>query len=95
MLALLLLERGAVVESRGRHLQTALYVASSRGYAEVVSLLTDSSANPNPQCDDKDGDVVKWTPLFVALRKGRLEIDNFGRGRYTLHRDIRPTGYVM
>ena len=92
-IALLLLERGSDVKPRNRQLQTALYMASSRGYAEVVRSLIDRQAELNAECDDKDDDVVKWTPLSVALKEGRLEIsrillehgadsnyqDNFGR----------------
>ena len=74
-IALLLLERGAAAESRGRQLQTALYAASSRGYTEVVHALIDRGADLNAVCDDTDNrHHVRWTPLRVALDKGRLEI---------------------
>jgi len=74
-IALLLLERGADPESRGRQLQTALYAASFRGYTEVVRSLIDHGADLNAVCDDTDNRRhVRWTPLHVALEKGRLEI---------------------
>jgi len=74
-LALLLLGRGADVEYLSRHGQTAVYVASSRGYAEVVQSLINYGAKPDVECNDQDahlGDVM-WTPLLVASKKGRLE----------------------
>jgi ankyrin repeat protein len=75
-IALFLLERGADVESRGWRGQTALYMSSSPGYTEVVQSLIDRGADPNTECDDWNDNyqVVKWTPLHVALRKGRMEI---------------------
>ena len=73
---LLLLECGAHVDHRGGQGQTALYMASSRGYTEIVGSLIARGADPNAICDDLDGDgnVVKWTPLLVASRNGDLEI---------------------
>ncbi len=75
-IALLLLERGADGESRGRQRQTALYEASSRGYAEVVRSLVDRGEDLNVECDDWDDGwlKVKWTPLLVALKNGRPEV---------------------
>jgi ankyrin repeat protein len=94
-IALLLLERGAAPEFQGRESRTVLYIASSRGYVEVVQLLVARGANLNAECNDMVttfGDV-KWTPLLVALNLGNMEIvrillehgadpnyqDNFGR----------------
>ena len=73
---LLLLESGAYVDHRGGQDQTALYLASSRGYAEAIRTLIDSGADPNAKCYDldEDGYVVRWTPLLVASRNGSLEI---------------------
>jgi len=72
---LLLLERGADVDSRCGHHKTALYMASSRGNAAVVQLLIDHGADVNVECHDNDDDMddVKWTPLLVASEKGRPE----------------------
>ena len=75
--ALLLLGHGADGESGGKACQTGLYLASSRGYAEIVRTLIDRGADLSAQCDDRDDDreaMVKWTPLHVASKNGRLEI---------------------
>ena len=76
-IALLLLEHGADGENGGKACQTALYMASSRGYNEVLGTLINRGADPSVQCDDWDGDrekKVKWTPLHIASKNGRLEI---------------------
>ena len=74
-IALLLLERGADMEFRGRQTQNALYVASSRGYTEAVQSLIDHGADLNVRCGDTDEQrSVKWTPLLVASKNGRLDI---------------------
>ena len=75
-IALFLLEHGADGEKRGRAGQTGLYIASSRGYAEIVRTLLDRGANLNARYDDWDeeGEDVLWTPLHVASRNGRLEV---------------------
>jgi len=76
-IALLLLEHGADGENGGKACQTGLYMASSRGYTEVVRTLIDRGADVSAQCDDWDGDWgerVKWSPLHVASKNGRLEV---------------------
>ena len=75
-IAWFLLERGATGENGGIVCQTALYIASSRGYAEVVRSLLDRGADLKAKCDalDVHGRHVQWTPLLVALEEGRLEI---------------------
>ena len=75
-IALFLLERGANGGNVGMAGQTALYRASSRGYAEVVRTLLDRGADPKAKCNalDEYWRHVQWTPLLVALEKGRLEI---------------------
>jgi len=75
--ALLLLGHGADRENGGRVCQTALYMASSRGYIQVMRTLIDRSADLSAQCDDWDDnreERVKWTPLHVASKNGSLEI---------------------
>jgi ankyrin repeat protein len=75
-IAWFLLERGATGENGGMACQTALYIASSRGYAEVVRSLLDRGADLKAKCNalDEYGRHVQWTPLLVALEKGRPEI---------------------
>jgi hypothetical protein len=49
-IALFLLDRGADQKNIGTNDQTALYIASSRGYTDVVRSLVDRSADPNAGC---------------------------------------------
>jgi len=91
-LVVLLLERGAETEPRDRRDQTALYVASSRGYTEVVRSLIDRGADLNVECGDSDEwHSVKWTPLHVASNNGRLEVARLllGHGTGVNYRDNR------
>ena len=71
----LLLGRGAYVDSLCGQDQTPLYMASSRGNAAVVQSLIDNGADVDVECDDQDDDAddVKWTPLLVASEQGRPE----------------------
>jgi len=74
-IALFLLERGADAGARCCQGQTALYMASSRGYLDVVRSLLGRGANPNVKRDEDDVfGSVKWTPLLVASKAGSLEI---------------------
>ena len=75
-IALFLLGRGANGENGGIAGQTALYMASSRGYTKVVRSLIDRGADLKAKCNawDEYGRPVQWTPLLVALEKGRPEI---------------------
>jgi len=75
-IAILLLERGADTETRDIKDQTALYMASSCGYADVVRSLVDRGADLNAICQDhKDNNIdVKWTPLLVAIYNKRRDI---------------------
>ena len=74
--AQLLLERGANTEILSSFSQTALYMASSRGYVDGVWSLIDHGADPNMICKDYDehGDNVEWTPFHVAIYKERRNI---------------------
>ena len=75
-IAVLLLDRGADTEILLSSLnQTALYMASSRGWADVVRSLIDRGADLNAICEDYDEGTfdVKWTPLQVAIDKERRD----------------------
>jgi len=74
-IVLFLLEHGADMESWGCKGQTALYRASSHGYAKVVWSPINCSADPNAECEDQHDCIkTKLTLLLVALDNGRLEI---------------------
>jgi len=76
-IALLLLGHGADGENGGKAGQTALYMAASCGYTEVMQTLIDHGSELSAQCDDWDDDreeMVTWTPLHVVSNNGRLEI---------------------
>jgi len=74
-IAVLLLERGADAETWSSWGQTALYMASSRAYTDVVRALIDRGADLNAICQSDDGlDDVKWTPLHVAIYRGTPSI---------------------
>jgi len=74
-IALFLLGRGADGQNRGPMDQTGLYIASSRGYADVVRSLIDRGADLNAICQDYDEHgEVKWTPLQVAISQERRDI---------------------
>lgn len=77
-IAVLLLERGANTEilARSNLNQTALYMASSRGLADVVRLVIDSGEDLNAICNDYDDgdDDTEWTPLHAAIHKGHLDV---------------------
>jgi ankyrin repeat protein len=77
-IVLLLLEGGADPETRGRKKQTALFIASSCGHADVVRSLIDHGADLNAKSlfrrDGPHGGQVEWTPLHVAIDKKRRDI---------------------
>ena len=76
-IAMFLLNRGAVGDSMSYVEQTGLYIASSRGYADVVRSLIDHGADLNAICQDYHGDYdndVKWTPLHGAIYNGHRDI---------------------
>jgi len=75
-IALFLLDRGAEVDNRGKADQTGLYIASSRGYAGIVRSLIDASAELNAiyKDHDEDGNIVKRTPLHVAIYEEHRDI---------------------
>jgi ankyrin repeat protein len=73
-IALFLLSRGADGENGGKAGRTGLYIASSRGHANVVRPLIDRGVDLNAMCQDWFEDDLKWTPLHAAI--------------YAEHRDI-------
>ena len=66
--AVLLLERGAVIESRDSRGWTPLLKASYHGYINVASSLIDLDADLNAEGDSRE------TPLHVAYQEGHDEI---------------------
>ena len=66
--AMLLMERGADVESLDSQNMTPLHIASSRGYAEVVTLLIIRGADRNAE------EVKQASPLHLASEKGHDKI---------------------
>ena len=75
-IALFLLDRGADGKNVGEVDQTGLYIASSRGYADVVQSLIKHGADLDAICEDydEDGCEVRWTPLHVAIYKEHRDI---------------------
>jgi ankyrin repeat protein len=68
--ARLLLERGAVVDARGRGWMTGspLNSAASSGRTDVARLLLDAGADPDTR------QASGWTPLHSAAHNGNLEL---------------------
>eukprot|EP00026_Physarum_polycephalum_P013312 Phypoly_transcript_13698.p1 GENE.Phypoly_transcript_13698~~Phypoly_transcript_13698.p1 ORF type:complete len:307 (+),score=40.58 Phypoly_transcript_13698:91-1011(+) len=62
--------------------QTALHIASSRNFVEILNLLLESNANIN--AIDRDG----WTPLHIACYKGNKEVVAALLAHSSLHREI-------
>ena len=74
-IALFLLDRRADGKNGGKMDRTGLYIASSRGYVDVVRSLIDRGADLHAICQESDdGHHVKWTPLHVAIYKERRDI---------------------
>jgi len=67
--AILLLEGGAHTETQSSREKTALYMASSRGHADIVQQLIGHGADLNVKCRDRTnyGYGVTWTPLHAAI----------------------------
>jgi len=65
--ALLLLERGAYVNSRGIYHHTPLHLSAHHGSADTAQLLIDWGGDPNVE------NVGGETPLIVASNNGSLE----------------------
>ena len=66
--AILLLERGADMESRDCRNRTPLHIASHHGYTEVVTLLINRGADPNAEAFNQR------TPLHFALEMGHNKV---------------------
>jgi len=62
-----LIERGADVNVRSVNGKTSLFIASERGYNEIVKLLIQAKANVNTS-------VEGFTPLLIAVQQGHSEI---------------------
>jgi ankyrin repeat protein len=75
-IAQFLLDHGAVGDNACFMKQTGLYIASSRGYADVVRSLIDRGADLNAKCRSRmdRGRDVKWTPLHAAIDKEHRDI---------------------
>ena len=74
-IAQFLLDHDAVGDTTGYMEQTGLYIASSRGYANVVRSLIDRGADVNAECEYWGGDdLVQWTPLHIAIYEGHPDI---------------------
>ena len=86
-IVILLLERGADMETRSSCDETALYTASSRRCADVVRQLISHGADLNAECQtiNEYADVVEWTPLHVAIFSGTPPI-----GRTLLEHGANP-----
>ena len=75
-IALFLLDHNADGDNRSKEDQTGLYIASSRGYADVLQSLIDHGADLNAICKDCDEclNEMKWTPLHMAISSKRRDI---------------------
>ena len=76
-IAQILLDRGAVGDSMGFMQRTALYIASTHGYADVVVSLIDRGANLSARCRDWNRDSEDrawWTPLHAAIYHNHPDI---------------------
>ena len=71
-----LLDRGAIGDVLGFKGQTGLYIASTRGYANIVRSLIDRGANLNAECKDRNADFeeVQWPPLHAAIYEDHPDI---------------------
>lgn len=77
----ILLENGADLHARGSNDWTALHVAASRGYGDVVDLLLDFGA----EIDDRTNVDGCLTPLMEAAETGQVDVI-----RRLLARGARP-----
>jgi len=75
-IVLLQLEGCTNTETQNDWDETALYMVSSLGHADIVWQLISHGADPNVECKDLNMDYndVKWTPLHVVLFNGETPI---------------------
>ena len=64
-----LLSRGAKVDLKEQHGQTALMWAASEGHVSVVELLIEAGADFRTPLPDSG-----FTPMFFAVRDGHLQV---------------------
>jgi ankyrin repeat protein len=70
-----LIEKGADVNAKTAHGQTALFEASAYGELDVVKMLLAKGADVNFVVhDDSEGDDPGCTPLLLAAENGQLEV---------------------
>jgi len=54
--------------------ETPLHIACSQGLANLAGSLLEAGANANVQTTSSDGDVMKQTPLHLAVESGHQDV---------------------
>jgi ankyrin repeat protein len=70
MVVELLIQRGAVVDTRDYRGRTALHAAAAHGHYHATEVLINNGADVNARATDDEDDG--WTPLFSAALEGHL-----------------------